>query len=82
MQFNKHYIGQIIIFPLGSKTIHIFSDSRYSIDCLAEQSQITSHQTLVEEIQQKANHMRSDIILHWIPSHIETHTVSGKQTIV
>ncbi len=69
--------------PLGErKTIHIFSDSRYSIDCLSEQSQITSHQTLVEEIQDKANHMQSEVILHWIPSHIELMTDSGKRTII
>ncbi len=63
------------------KTLHIFSDSRYSIDCLSEQSQITSHPSLVEEIQQKANNMQSEIILHWIPSHIDILTISGKLTI-
>jgi len=59
------------------KIMHIFSDSRYSIDVLTEQSQVTKNRRLVEQIQKLVSQMNSQLILHWIPSHIELTTQSG-----
>ena len=64
------------------KVLHIFSDSRYSINCLTGQSQVTAHKTLVDEIQVMVNDMSSEVFLHWIPSHIEIQTSNGKRNIV
>lgn len=63
------------------KEIHIFTDSRYSIDAVAEHSQIKNHHQLVEHIHQEVTSMGSTLVLHWIPSHIELTTAYGKRQI-
>jgi len=63
---------------LNKKPIHVFSDSRYSIDVLTEQSQVTKNRRLVQQIQQLVIQMNSHLVLHWVPSHIELSTQSGQ----
>ncbi len=61
--------------------VHIFSDSRYSIDCLTEQTQISKHDIIVRKTQQSMMSMRTQATLHWIPSHIEIQTEHGYRRI-
>jgi len=61
--------------------VHIFSDSRYSIDILSQQSQNSKHRRLIEQIHHASFLIGTDIVLHWIPSHIELFTQRGKRYI-
>ncbi len=59
----------------------IFTDSRYSLDSIAEHTQTSKHHKLVEQIQDTIHRMGSNVILHWIPSHIELRTRTRKLKI-
>jgi ribonuclease HI len=51
--------------------IHIFTDSRYCIDTLAQHTKITKHHRIINLIHNICNNLNIVIVLHWIPSHIE-----------
>jgi len=60
------------------KTLHIFSDSRYSIDTLCCHTKSNCNHRLLNEIHNALESTSSKLILHWIPSHVEVK--EGRQT--
>ncbi len=65
-----------------SRNIHLFTDSRFSIDALT--LKITSHKyhkiisKIIDEVSVQGF---PNLILHWVPSHIEISSNGGKRSI-
>ena len=59
--------------------IHFFVDSMYVKNILCGQTSPKKYTRLIQDIQHSANQIDKDrnIFIHWIPSHLETHT-NGK----
>jgi ribonuclease HI len=67
VNLNRHQL-------VSTKELHIFSDSRYSIDALCMHSRLNSHHNLVNRIHDSVALSSFEVIFHWIPSHIEINT--------
>ena len=60
------------LHPPAKANVHLFTDSRHSLDSIAEHSQISRDHHIINKIQTSIKRMNIELILHWIPSHVET----------
>jgi ribonuclease HI len=61
--------------------IHLFTDSRHALDALAEHTQNSRDHRILNRIQKCVQSLNIELILHWIPSHLEPKINGRKQRI-